>query len=304
MKALVYPALVVSVLTTTVVADDFQPAPVSDLTAAAPSSNATSISDASRAADAAQQASNTNVQLPNPQLGVANSDPATSFAGQMTQEQRVARLEAQINNFVKMNLPGRIDELQQQVQTLTGQLQVQQHDLTLLNQQQRAFFKDLDQRIKQAQISGSGNGDSNNTADAKSSSTKASADDALQTDVQAYQKAFDLLKQKQFTEAKDGFAAYINSFPKGKYIANAHYWSGELYLLDKDYKAAGDEFSIVVNNYSASNKAKDASLKLAMVHANTGQKDLAMKELSLLKQKYPGTTVAQLASIQLQQLQS
>jgi len=45
----------------------------------------------------------------------------------------VARLESQMNNIVRMNLPQQVAELQQQLAQLRGQLQVQAHDLKLLN---------------------------------------------------------------------------------------------------------------------------------------------------------------------------
>ena len=41
----------------------------------------------------------------------------------------------------------KIQSLQQEVQELRGQLEVQAHDLKLLQQQQVAFYKDLDARL-------------------------------------------------------------------------------------------------------------------------------------------------------------
>ena len=44
---------------------------------------------------------------------------------------RVAHLEQQMQNLVQVNMPDQITNLQQQVQQLSGELQVQQHDIAL-----------------------------------------------------------------------------------------------------------------------------------------------------------------------------
>ena len=256
---------------------------------------------------AVQSSSPAVMQAPSLSTQGESVQASPSFLGQLTLDQRITRLEAQMNNFVKMDLPARLDDLQQQIQSLTGQLQVVQHDLKLLNQQQRVFYKDLDQRIKQAQnLSGNGDEDADNHVSppaSKSPSTEPTSSSSInEKDSAAYQKAFDALKKKQFDQAESAFNAYLSNFPNGQYAANAHYWLGELYLLDKNLKSAGDEFNTVMTKYSSSSKFRDACLKVAIVHASMGQEELAKKELSLLKQKYPGSTVAQLASIQLQQL--
>src|SRR3989344_181988 len=65
----------------------------------------------------------------------------------MTTEQRLTRLENQLNNLTKMNLPQQLSDVQQELQKLSGQLQEQQRDLKTLNDQQRSFYQDLNQRI-------------------------------------------------------------------------------------------------------------------------------------------------------------
>lgn len=296
-----------------VFADDERPAPVRDLTEqqayaqndAAPADVAPAEqTDASADNQYAQQDNQPQQSQPAAPSFASSAGPdvqpdeSSSFAGQMTVDQRTARLEAQMNNFVKMNLPARLDDLQQQIQNLNGQLQVVQHDIQLLNQQQRAFYKDLDQRIKQAQnLSGNGSSDSSSAPAMPQTSGNINQKDAA-----AYQKAFASLKDKNFDQARTDFMSYLNDFPNGQYAANSHYWLGELYMLKNNLQDAGDEFNTVVTRFSSSPKARDARLKLAMVHAKTGQPDLAKKEFKLLKQKYPGTTVAQLASLQLQQM--
>ncbi|WP_309567536.1 tetratricopeptide repeat protein [Coxiella-like endosymbiont] len=64
------------------------------------------------------------------------------------------------------------------------------------------------------------------------------------------------------------------------------------------------EFQIIKNKFPQSEKVLDAQLKLAMIHAENGQVIQAKQELMEIKKQHPNSTVAQLASICLQQLES
>jgi tol-pal system protein YbgF len=50
-------------------------------------------------------------------------------------DQRIKLLEQQLSNLVQMNLPAKIDALQQQLQELNGQLEVQTHEVQMLSEQ-------------------------------------------------------------------------------------------------------------------------------------------------------------------------
>src|SRR3990167_6008537 len=77
----------------------------------------------------------------------ASSSDSSTLQQSLSMDQRVAKLENQINNLANMNVSSQIDQLQQQLQQLQGQLQVAQHDLKTLDEQQRNFYQDLDQRL-------------------------------------------------------------------------------------------------------------------------------------------------------------
>ncbi|QLH41401.1 MAG: hypothetical protein HWD59_00790 [Coxiellaceae bacterium] len=72
----------------------------------------------------------------------AASTPVDNTPSQpLTTEQRLTRLEQQMNNITQMNTPARIEELQQQVAQLQGQLEVQTHDLKMLSDAQKIIIK-------------------------------------------------------------------------------------------------------------------------------------------------------------------
>ena len=232
--------------------------------------------------------------------------PTTSLidTSAMTMGQRVARLEQQMQNLTNMNLPQQIANMQQELQQLQGQLQVQAHDLKLLNQQQRSFYSDLNQRITQlSNLSGS----SSNNSTASSAVSQATKNTMKSTSIQiqesnAYQAAFGLLMKKQYSKAQAGFTAYLADYPNGQFQANAHYWLGEIYTFQKNWSQAASEFQTVIKQFPKSNKVADAKLKLAVVHVRQGKIAQATKELNQIQKQHPGSTAAQLASIQLQEL--
>jgi len=216
---------------------------------------------------------------------------------------RVARVEQQQQNLVAMNLPQQISDLQQQVAQLRGQLQVQAHDLQLLNQQQRTFYQDLDGRIKQL----------SNLSSASSTSsvpTKASNSDVMNANpasIQlkenaAFQAGIDSLTKKKYPQAINQFKAYLSDYPNGQYAANATYWLGDIYFTQNNNKQAAQQFTTLIKTYPTSSKVPDAKLKLAIIHANSGNVAQAKIEFQAIIKDHPNSTAAQLANIRLQQL--
>lgn len=219
---------------------------------------------------------------------------------EMSDSQRLSLVERQLNNIASMNFAEQITILQQEIAQLRGQLEVEQHDVKLLNQQIKNFYQDLDSRL---------NGKPAAAPSAAAKKTETPANQAVkETQVQLqesgdYQAAFTALSKRSYTNAKNKFIQYLKDHPKGKYVADANYWLGEIYMIYKDDSSAQKAFETVINQYPKSNKAVDAQLKVAIIHANAGQVDQAKTELRSITQKHPNSAVAQLANIRLQQLE-
>lgn len=81
-------------------------------------------------------------------------------------EQRVARLEQQINYLNNSNLPAQMEKIQQQLQSLNGTTETQQHKIDEIKQQVEQFYNDLDQRLNELK----------SVPQTKTSSVKAGAD--------------------------------------------------------------------------------------------------------------------------------
>lgn len=247
--------------------------------------------------------------------------PAISSVKALSAEQRISKLENQIENINGQNFISKIDELQTRVQKLTGQIEDQAHQIEQLNSQVRNFYQDLNQRLEKSDI-----GKPNKAkimsepvigevVEAMPTSTaemvvapaqnqdaplKPKTDKDFLKEQQMYQTAIDLLPSKHYETSSKKLRDYLKIYPKGTYVANAHYWLGEINFLKKDYDAAEEEFKVVVDKHAKSKRVSDAMFKLALVHQYQGREMQAKQELKKVVQHYPGTSAASLAKIQLE----
>jgi len=262
---------------------------------------------------------------PEPEF-VPASVPAISTSG-LSADQRINKLEQQINNISEQNSATKVDSLQQQFQKLTGQIEDQKHQIEQLNSQLRSFYQDLNQRLEKPGSEKPKIGESavstsdtstapvttgevveampNTTTLAavdnkKTDEVKPRTDKAFLAEQQMYQTAIDLLPDKKYEASGNKLRDYLKHYPKGAYVANAHYWLGEINFLQKNYDAAEEEFKIVTVKYPKSKRISDAMFKLALTHQNQGRDAQAKQELKQVMKRYPGTSAAQLAKLQLE----
>jgi len=225
--------------------------------------------------------------------------------------------------------------LQQDVQELRGQLEVQAHDLKLLQEQQLAFYKDLDARLRQdpvktakaaveitppvpvaatpvktpptAQLSIDSSKQEHvaTVAALPVGKAKNTAGNANPADEQlSYLAAYELVKNKQFDDALVAMQAFAVRYPQGGYTANAQYWLGELYMVKKNYPQAIQHFDIVLQQFPSSSKSAASLLKIGYALAASGKNDEARAKLQQVVKNYPDTTTAQLATTKLESLKS
>lgn len=232
---------------------------------------------------------------------------------------------------------GLLDKLhgmQQEIQELRGQLEVQAHDLKALQQQQLAFYKDLDARLrsngdaknpksaqlnpqeKSAEIS-MGSTESKKTPALNSNMTSKSVGQEQKINISppsnvsrgnpadeqiSYLAAYDLVKNKRFDEALTAMQTFVSQYPQGGYTANAQYWLGELYLVKNNYSKAIEHFEIVLKQFPSSSKAAASTLKIGYALAASGKIEDARMRLQEVLRNYPDTPTAQLATTKLESL--
>ena len=84
------------------------------------------------------------------EAGVSLSRPSRSDAGPTSLPDRLRVLESKVDNLSQANVTARMEELQQTVQELRGQLEKQSHDLEQLSATQKSFYQDINSRLGQA----------------------------------------------------------------------------------------------------------------------------------------------------------
>ncbi len=195
-----------------------------------------------------------------------------------------------------------VQMLQEEVRELRGLVEEQAHEIRQLKQRQMDDYRDLDRRlsalIKEGGAPASGaalpesadNGRPEPAARPVPAPREASDSDAER---QSYAAAYDLLKDRKVEQATTAFRNHLKNFPDGQYAANAHYWLGEIHLLQNELESARQSFATVVNQFPAHRKAADAMFKLGKVLHLQGEDDRARQMLQ--KAVDAGGTAAELA---------
>lgn len=207
--------------------------------------------------------------------------------------------------------------LQKEVSSLKGQLEEQEHELKQLKKSQQDLYLDLDRRLSQLQSQKTANKSSKPEMPAVKPQKELATDIKTTppktkevTETLLYQGAYNMVKTKRYAEAITEFQKYLSQFPKGEHVVNAHYWLGEMYVLqwqgNRSNQALLDkaevEFSTITTNYPNHTKTADAVLKLGLLALDKGDTEKAKQHFSETKLRYPGTSAARIAETRLSQL--
>jgi tol-pal system protein YbgF len=226
--------------------------------------------------------------------------PAGAATAQRPQnlEERVARIERQLDNQALVEMYTRIEALQQQVQELRGVIEEQTHGMQGVEQRQREVYLDFDRRLRQLETQMSGL--------QPSASSYAPAGDAAPAgagpEQVAYQQAVDTLRAGRNQESITALQDFLARYPGSQYAGNAQYWLGEANYVMKRYPEAVTEFDKVIKLYPDSGKVPDALLKLGFSQYELGQQEQASATLQSIIEQYPRSTAAQLAQTRLQRM--
>ena len=200
----------------------------------------------------------------------------------------------------------RVQQLEEEIRRLNGLVEEQASLLTRLQDQSLERYVEVDRRL--ATIA-SGEG-INATDDPVSpgdtvavGEPNAAAEEPLKVpqmgEQEAYQAAYGLVRERQFSDALTAFAAFLGEYPFGRFAPNAHYWLGELYLVVEpvDPESARQNFQVLLDQYPNDRKVPDALYKLGRVHALKGNQERSREYLQRVISEYgaDGHPAAQLA---------
>ncbi|MFC1719781.1 tol-pal system protein YbgF [Pseudomonadota bacterium] len=236
------------------------------------------------------------------------------------------------------NLVIQVQELQDEVRMLRGQIESQATELENLKRRQRDQYLDLDRRLsdmRNAQpVSSAGPvvspGPVVDTSPQQAAETTP-AEDApevrapmqSQSEVSsldkpvvqsqaapaspadekaAYDQAFQALKELRYADAAEDFQSFLTQYPNSEYADNAQYWLGESYYVTRNYDIALTAFQTLIKRFPESPKSPDALLKIGYTHYELKQWDQARAALTQVQEAYPDTTLSRLAENRLRSM--
>ncbi|HEX9179584.1 MAG TPA: tol-pal system protein YbgF [Burkholderiales bacterium] len=260
-------------------------------------------------------------------LAVALLSPVNPAGAQSTQE-RLERIERQLEGRGLVDLLNQLEKLQVDVQQLHGEIEVQNHKLEDMQRQQRELYLDIDRRLQQLETGqplapGAAGGEQvppPMVPDVAAPPTVASPPPVAAPPTPAapppvapaldntaeqqadYEKALAILRAGRYVEAASAFNQFLEEYPGSGYSDNAYYWLGETYYVLRDFNRALASFNTLVGNYPRSPKLPGAKLKIGYIHYEKQDWAEARQELNALVTGYPGTTEARLADDRLQRM--
>jgi tol-pal system protein YbgF len=256
--------------------------------------------------------------------------PLWAESGRMTTEQRLERLERMLRNQNLADLVYKVQQLKQEVQRLNGELELQKHAMDAMSRRQRDLYLDIDQRLSRMQPGGATGTPMPSTAlppampvpqpaPVTEPTQPAMATPPTQPpaaarqapiappdpkkEAEAYQSAFNLLKQGRYPASIKAFSAFLKQYPGGNYEDNAQYWLAEASYVNRNFDTALQEFSKVLINHPKSAKVPGAMLKMGYIFYEQQAWDKSREVLQRLQSEYPGSTEARLGQKRLQRLE-
>lgn len=220
-----------------------------------------------------------------------------------------------------VNYEVRISQLEDQLRTITGQIEELHYNLDQMKRRLDTLTNDIDQRLAALEHPGGGPAATGPVALQGSRSQRgaganpeepASQKGTLGGEVAVvppapatapaeppdgspqdqYNYAFGLLRQANYPAAEQALRAFIQRYPNDLLAANAQYWLGETYYVRKDYNNAAAVFAEGYQKYPKGGKAADNLLKLGMALGQLGQKTDACRALTRLDHDFPTAPVA------------
>ncbi|WP_369601657.1 tol-pal system protein YbgF [Hahella sp. SMD15-11] len=215
-----------------------------------------------------------------------------------------------------------VQQLQEEVRTLRGQVEALQFEIRKMKDQERQRYIDLDQRILDLsrlvaeRLSGPAvqtppvsakDSDAAQTPPPASTPGNSPSPDKTQPpspeQQRQYQAAFELVRQQKFKEAIGAWLDFISAWPDSDLTANAYYWLGEVYLVEGELEKAEQAFIVVLGRYPDHRKAPDARFKLGVVYHRQGKVNEAREALRTVVENYPDSHAADLAKTYLSKLE-
>jgi len=113
---------------------------------------------------------------------------------------------------------------------------------------------------------------------------------------QAYQQAFELIRKGEYQAAEVAFANYAKIYQDSDFIDDAKFWLAQSMYSQGAYNTALELFEGIQKEYPQSEKIMESILKAGFCHFELGNLDKSIQIFKQIIADYPNSSVARLAS--------
>ena len=117
-----------------------------------------------------------------------------------------------------------------------------------------------------------------------------------------YRNGLMLYGRGRFDDARKTFQQVFDADPTGDLADNSLYWIGETYFAAGNYAEAMKFYRRVTTEFSEANKAPDALFKTALAFEKTGDLGMAHSTLDDVIRRYPYSSSAASAKLELKRI--
>jgi len=243
---------------------------------------------------------------------LAISQPAKAVVGESNTAVLVESA-AKVNANANTQMLYIVGELQDELRQLRGQVEELNYNLERLKQDQKQRYLDLDRRIvslstpspvsDETQASSSVNQIVQTNGVSAPAGGATAVEQAIviqrpydpEIEKAAYKAAFGLIRERQYDASIEALLAFLTDFPQGLLVGNAHYWLGEVYMVQGDASLAAQSFEYVIREFPDHRKIPDALYKAGVAYQNVGDINKANQLLQRVLQEHPDSSAARLA---------
>jgi tol-pal system protein YbgF len=192
-----------------------------------------------------------------------------------------SRLDTKADKSITVDVLNQHEQTMQEISRLRGQIEVLANQIATAQKGQKDLYADLDARIRKLEP--------------RQETIDGQAAEVLPTEKKSYDAAMELFTSGNYKAAVPAFQDFVRRYPDSAYAANAQYWIGNAYYMQRDFKNAISAQETLLSSYGSSPKAPDAMLNIASNYAELKDLKNAKKTLQQLVKKYPDTSAAQTA---------
>lgn len=231
-------------------------------------------------------------------------------------------------NRPMLEMLGRVESLQTDIQQLRGMAEEQSHEINRLKQREQNIYADIHARLRQLESESAARISAGTavvtpkqvSAPEKPAYTEASASAPTPTQAvqpkpvkkvkpksraeekAAFDTAFASVKNSHYQQAIMQLEQFLQDYPDGIYSDNTYFWLGSVYKIVNNLPAAKKNFQAVYTQFPKSEKAAMAMLKLADIYNEENDSAKARQLYQQIGAQYPDSTTAHMAVKKLQNI--